>query len=124
VLVRGREATATYDFEVEIAQNAMIADPVVNGVFSGLVLSFYPYPQQRGFGARAELDLLWTPDPTRRPTEGNDGGDLYLPRVSRADFQHSGGIEPGAEVALGEGPLVTIGAETFVTRQVLRVTGK
>jgi hypothetical protein len=121
-VIRGHESTVIRDIDVEIAQNSSISDPIVDQIFSGVILSLYVFPQQRGVGIETELDLLHVPAPQRRPRETKDGGDLYLPRTARSRFSHSGSVPSGQDLFLGEGPTMRIGQRSFRTRQTLRIT--
>lgn len=121
-MIRGHETTVIRESEVEIAQKSSLSDPIIGKIFSGVVLSFYAYPQQRGLGVESDLDLFDVATPRRRASETKDGGDLFLPSMGRARFNHRGPASSGADLVLGEGPTVRIGDRNFRTRQVLRVT--
>lgn len=121
-LMRGHESTVIRDNDVEIAQKSSISNPVVDQIFSGIVLSLYVYPQTQGVGVEFDLDLFDTATPQRRVAETKDGGDLYLPVTGRSRFNHRGPVTSARDLLLGDGPTVRLGEQSFRTQQVLRIT--
>lgn len=121
-IVRGHETTVIRENDVEIAQKAQITDPVIEQVFSGVVVSTLVYPQQASLGVEADIELRQVPPAQRRSPQIKDGGALYLPTTNRARFTHGGPIAPGQPLDLGDGPTVNVGEKSYRTRQALRVT--
>lgn len=121
VLLRGHMSTAVRDADVEIAEKAALSNPVVDDIFSGVIVSLLVYPGGNGPATEATVDLIDVPTLESHPRETESGVDLYLPRVSRARLSHTGAVTLGQDVVLGEGPNVKIGEQSFRTRQVLRI---
>ena len=122
VLVKGRETTAIHDFQVEIAQEKSIADPVLTSLFNGVICSTFPYRVEEGIGAKLDLSIHHAPSPTRRATELADGGDLYLEQINTFEAMLNGKIDVASDLQLGLGPSVEIGGNHYRSRNVLRAT--
>jgi len=109
VIVKGREQPVVVDYDVEIAQEAAVANPLVRNAFSGVCLGFRP----GGSATGSSIDLLghWIhTDPLqRRPSESEDVGDLYLPSEARRRLSLNGSITPGQAIDLGSGPVIRLG---------------
>lgn len=117
-VVRGHQTTAIRDYDVEIAQKASIADAIVQGVFSGVVVRAFVHPELAGTTADLTLDLAYMPQPVRRPTELRDC-DRFVSEQRHAHFDRT--TEVGAQVDFGEGPIVELAGRNFRTRQQVTV---
>ena len=121
--LHGTETLSLREMDVEIAQSAAVANPIVDTVFSGIYGFVLPYGTSGcGLGIRTEIDLAYTKELQAHATRSKDGGDLYLPSTGLARYAHSGPIESGQFMDMGTGPVVTIDHQTYRTRQRMRVT--
>lgn len=81
----GRERSYVSDYEVEIAQEAMIANPVVNSFFEGLHLVLRPEVTVGGDGVHLAWSFSHTAAGPSIPQRSTPHGMLDLPRLVRAE---------------------------------------
>lgn len=80
----GRQRSYVADFEVEIAQEATIANPVVRSFFEGLSLAIRPSVTVGGDGVHLEWSFAQTSAAQSIPQRSTPHGMLDLPRLVRA----------------------------------------
>jgi hypothetical protein len=119
--VHGVETLDLRDIDVEISQDASVANPVVETVFSGVYAGLLPYRGSDGLGVRAEVHLVQVKELQAKATRSKDGGDLYLPSTGISRFAHAGPVGSGQTIDMGTGPLVSMDNQTFRTRQQMRI---
>ena len=119
----GTEARALVDFEVEIAQEAVILSPVVVTTFRGITVMARAL--ERGSGAcglEARLVVSNGGTPTRRPIEGLEGGELQRTDVERAVFTYQNPLPTSGVIECGDGPRLGTGERLGMSRPTLTLT--
>ncbi len=122
--MRGVETTSIRDYDVEIAQKAQQANPVIEKVFSGILCSVMPRRWGEGLGAELDLNLIDSGGIFRRPLEADYGGDLYLTRPASANFLHDGPVPSSGRIDLGDGPIIRTRTSNWQTRQYVEIGGR
>lgn len=114
--LQGTERSYVADFNVEIAQNSSIADPVISVVFDGsrVLASVEPLDKLCRVGmhllAKSLLGL-------RRVAPGaENAGAVWCPEVSEVELHRSVVLTPGESQELGEGPVREIHGRRYRTR--------
>ncbi len=120
--IRGVERAAIVDYAVEIAQAKAIANPVVEPVFSGVLVSLSAYAMADAVGTDLKVELSQVAPLERHALEGSQAGDLYLPETSRVSLGHKGRVTLDQVRSLGDGPKLTIdGQKTLSTQQRVEI---
>jgi hypothetical protein len=79
-LMSGSTANLLVDYDVEVAQESRIADPIIGQVFGGLVANLTPHVTLDGSGVAVDLQMLWA---RRQAPEAFDPAARYLGPVDR-----------------------------------------
>jgi hypothetical protein len=100
--LRGTESTMLEDYEVEIAQSASIADPVMRRTFSGITGSIRI--TSSGDEPSAKLDILCLEErAARRPLEEQSLGVVDRKSTTKVHFERYHRFKEGEKLTLGEG---------------------
>ena len=120
-VLRGIESTNLQDVQVEIAQEASAADPIVVSTFAGVFASIRVFDSIDGVAASASIELTHAGHAQRRAAETRHGGDLFLANTARSRFVHNGAVRSGQSIELGDAGIVDDGAKQYRIRQSLKV---
>lgn len=120
----GSETTVIADYEVEIAQNSAIANPVVRSVFSGIAGRFCAHSGAVGATVDWTANVNHAGSPGRRPSESKDIGDMGLVPEARRSVHRIATIGDGPQsIELGDGPPVELeGGRQHRTTMQVRIT--
>ncbi len=97
----GHQTTAVVDYDVEIAQEAAIANPIVWTLFDGLVVRGALRDGIDDVHANLDITSSAFGPIERRSLEIKDGGSLYLGQELRARYRCDAPVESGQRIELG-----------------------
>ncbi|MCU0723146.1 MAG: hypothetical protein MUC63_05975, partial [Planctomycetes bacterium] len=103
-VVDGRERSVVVDYDVEVAQSAAAADPIVEVVRDGLILDVRPLPSPTGEKIRLDFYVGYAvldPVPVRFDPGNPALGPLDLPRLSGFRMEASTSVPAGDFLLLG-----------------------
>jgi hypothetical protein len=117
VLFRGREQTLIADQQIEIAQEAFAFVPSVVTLTSGLWLRARPAVVEGG--VRPDLRAQWSHDAPPQQRRVEPQGMVMLTDTGRARFAVEQLLPAGADVVLGDAPVLALDGRSW--RPTLRV---